>query len=123
MELGATIYVTNRQGFRNWLEKNGASAEEIWLVIFKVASGAETMTNEEAIEEAICFGWMEDQKKSIDSVKYAQRFTPRKPKSNWTEINQARARKLFTEGKMTEAGLATLPVDFSHEGKKGFGEE
>ena len=111
MDIGKTVYVTNREGFRSWLEKNGSSAEEIWLVIFKAASGVQTLTYEQAVEEAICFGWVDSQMKSIDAEKYARRFTPRKPNSNWTETNKERARKLIAEGRMTEAGLAALPED------------
>ncbi len=113
MELGSTVYVTNREGFRNWLEKNGLSAREIWLVVFKVASGIQTLTYEEALEEAVCFGWIDSQKRSIDIEKYALRFSPRKPNSTWTVTNKERARKLIAEGRMTEAGLTTLPKDFN----------
>jgi uncharacterized protein YdeI (YjbR/CyaY-like superfamily) len=116
MELGTTVYVTNREGFRNWLEKNSQSAREIWLVIFKVASGMPTLTYEEALEEAICFGWIDSQMKSIDAEKYAQRFTPRISRSNWTETNKERALKLIAEGRMTEAGLMTLPKDINYKG-------
>jgi uncharacterized protein YdeI (YjbR/CyaY-like superfamily) len=116
MEPGTTVYVTNREGFRNWLEKNGQSANEIWLVIFKVASGMQTLTYEEALEEALCFGWVDSQMKSIDAEKYAQRFSPRGSNSNWTETNKERALKLIAEGKMTQAGLMTLPKDINHKG-------
>jgi uncharacterized protein YdeI (YjbR/CyaY-like superfamily) len=116
MEPESTVYVTNREGFRNWLEKNGQSATEIWLVVFKVASGMQTLTYEEARDEAICFGWIDSQKKFIDAEKYAQRFSPRKPDSNWTEMNKERARKLIAEGRMTEAGMMTLPKDLEHKG-------
>ena len=116
MESKSTVYVTNREGFRKWLEKNGQSAREIWLVVFKVASGMQTLIYEEALDEAICFGWIDSQKKFIDAEKYAQRFSPRKPDSTWTETNKERAQKLIAEGKMTEAGLILLPEDLDHEG-------
>jgi uncharacterized protein YdeI (YjbR/CyaY-like superfamily) len=112
MDPGKTVYVTNREGFRNWLEKNGGNAKEIWLVIFKDASGVETLTYEQAVEEALCFGWTEGQGKPIDDEKHVQRFTPRPPDAPWTEAELERVRALVAEGRMNEAGMATLPSDF-----------
>ncbi|HEX2696289.1 MAG TPA: hypothetical protein VHM28_01185, partial [Anaerolineales bacterium] len=65
----------------------------------------------EAVEEAICFGWIDSVEKSMDSERYATRFTPRRPKSNWTNTNKERARKMIAQGKMTKTGRETLPVD------------
>ncbi|MBA3355771.1 MAG: hypothetical protein H0U18_07500 [Pyrinomonadaceae bacterium] len=67
----------------------------------------------DAVEEAICFGWIESIGfKSMDAERYATRFSPRRPKSNWTETNKERARRMIAEGKMTEAGRGSLPLDF-----------
>ena len=118
MDQGKTLYVTNREGFRSWLEKNGASAEEIWLVVFREASGDETLTHEQAMEEALCFGWAEGQSIPIDAGKHAQRFIPRKPGTPWTQAELERARELIADGRMTEAGLATLPEDPTAKGTR-----
>jgi uncharacterized protein YdeI (YjbR/CyaY-like superfamily) len=112
MEVGKKLYVTTREGFRNWLAKNHQSEAEIWLVIYKKASGKMTISYDDAVEEAMCFGWVDSMMKSIDTEKYAQRFGPRRTGSNWTEANKAKARELIAEGKMTEAGLAKLPLEF-----------
>lgn len=115
MEIGETLYVTTREGFRNWLHKNHQSASEIWLVIYKKGTGKFIISYDEAVEEAMCFGWVDSAMKSIDTEKYAQRFTPRRKSSNWSEANKARARRLIAEGRMTPAGLATLPAEFNSE--------
>jgi uncharacterized protein YdeI (YjbR/CyaY-like superfamily) len=111
MEIGETLYVTTRDKFREWLEKNHKVRSEIWLIQYKKATRKPSINYVEAVEEAICFGWIDNIEKSIDAERYATRFSPRRPKSNWTESNKERARKLIEEGKMTEAGLATLSPD------------
>jgi uncharacterized protein YdeI (YjbR/CyaY-like superfamily) len=116
MEIGETLYVTNRDDFRSWLEKNHKSKKEIWLVQYKKATKKPSIDYVEAVEEAICFGWIDGLEKSMDAERYALRFSPRRPKSNWTDTNKERARRLIAEGKMTEAGLANLPKDINHEG-------
>ena len=115
MNTGNKVYLTTRHGFRNWLEKHHQSEGEIWLILFKKASGKKTLTYAEAIEEAICFGWVDNQKKTIDNEKYAQRFSPRVQGSNWTKTNIDRARKMIADGKMTSAGFESLPSGFSAE--------
>jgi uncharacterized protein YdeI (YjbR/CyaY-like superfamily) len=111
IEIGETLYATTRQEFRTWLEKNHHSKKEIWLVQYKKAAKKPSLNYVEAVEEAICFGWIDSIEKSIDIERYALRFSPRRPKSNWTETNKERARRLIAEGKMVEAGLAALPAD------------
>lgn len=111
MEIGETLYVTRREDFRKWLEANHQSRKEIWLVQYKKATKKPSIDYVEAVEEALCFGWIDNIEKSMDAERYATRFSPRRPKSNWTETNKERARRLMAEGKMTEAGRATLPPD------------
>ena len=111
MEIGETLYVTDRNDFRQWLEQNHKSKMEIWLIQYKKAAKKPSINYVEAVEEALCFGWIDNIEKSMDAERYALRFSPRRPRSNWTETNKARARRLIAEGKMTEAGLATLPLD------------
>jgi uncharacterized protein YdeI (YjbR/CyaY-like superfamily) len=111
MEIGETLYVTNRDDFRKWLKENHRSKKEIWLIQYKKATKKPSIDYVEAVEEALCFGWIDGLEKRMDDERYATRFSPRRPKSNWTETNKERARRLIAEGKMTEAGLATLPPD------------
>lgn len=111
MEIGETIYVTSAEEFRKWLDQNHMHKKEIWLIRYKKATKKPSIDYVEAVEEAICFGWIDGLEKGIDSERYALRFSPRRPKSNWTETNKERARKLIAAGRMTEAGLASLPSD------------
>jgi uncharacterized protein YdeI (YjbR/CyaY-like superfamily) len=111
MEIGETLYVTTRADLRKWFEQNHQAKNEIWLIQYKKAAKKPSVNYVDAVEEALCFGWVDSTEKSMDAERYATRFSPRRPKSNWTETNKERARKLIAEGKMTEAGLATLPLD------------
>jgi uncharacterized protein YdeI (YjbR/CyaY-like superfamily) len=111
MDIGETIYVITREEFREWLEKNHKTRKEIWLIQYKKATKKPSLNYVEAVEEGLCFGWIDGLEKSMDAERYALRFSPRRPKSNWTETNKERARKLSAAGKMTEAGRATLPKD------------
>lgn len=111
MEIGETIYVTTADEFRKWLIKNHKDKKEIWLIQYKKATKKPSINYVEAVEEAICFGWIDGLEKSMDTERYALRFSPRRPKSNWTNTNKDRARRLIGEGRMTPAGRATLPPD------------
>jgi uncharacterized protein YdeI (YjbR/CyaY-like superfamily) len=115
MEIGETLYVTTGDDFRKWLEENHKSKKEIWLIQYKKATKKPSINYVEAVEEAICFGWIDGLEKSMDVERYALRFSPRRPKSNWTETNKERAKKLIAQGKMTESGRATLPPDLNVE--------
>jgi len=111
MQIGETIYVTTSDEFRKWLIKNHQSKKEIWLIQYKKATKKPSINYVDAVEEAICFGWIDGLEKSMDSERYALRFSPRRPKSNWTNTNKDRARKMIADGRMTKAGRATLPPD------------
>ena len=111
MEIGETLYVTNRDDFRKWLIPNHKVKKEIWLIQYKKATKKPSMNYIEAVEEAICFGWIDGFEKGMDAERYATRFSPRRPKSNWTNTNKDRARKMIAEGRMTPAGRASLPPD------------
>ena len=111
MEIGETLYVTTAEDFRKWLDENHKSRKEIWLIQYKKAAKKPSINYVEAVEEALCFGWIDNTEKSMDAERYATRFSPRRPKSNWTETNKERVRRLMVAGKMTEAGLAVLPPD------------
>jgi len=106
MEITTTFDPGTRRAWRQWLEANHRERTEIWLLIRRGAPG--TITYLDAVEEAICFGWIDGiAKRHGDAT--AQRFTPRRPRSNWTELNKERARRLIDGGWMTGAGLRTLP--------------
>ena len=111
MEIGETIYVTNRDDFRKWLIPNHKVKKEIWLIQYKKATKKPSINYIEAVEEAICFGWIDGLEKGMDAERYALRFSPRRQKSNWTNTNKDRARKMIAEGRMTPAGRASLPAD------------
>jgi len=106
MNISKSIYITNRIEWREWLLKNHNNKNEIWLIYYKKHSGKQRIPYEDAVEEAICFGWIDSTIKKIDEEKYAQKFTPRKKKSIWSELNVNRAFKMINENKMTEIGLA-----------------
>lgn len=109
MEITETFYASERDQWRQWLADNHATAKEIWLIYYSKASAKTSIPYLHAVEEALCFGWIDGIAKKMDAERRAQRFTPRRPKGNWTELNKERARRLIASGKMTEAGLATLP--------------
>src|SRR4026208_252015 len=111
MEIGETLYVTTGEDFRKWLDENHKSRKEIWLIQYKKAAKKPSINYVEAVKAALCYGWIDGTQKSMDGERYALRFSPRRPKSNWTETNKEHARRLIAEGKMTEAGFATLPCD------------
>jgi uncharacterized protein YdeI (YjbR/CyaY-like superfamily) len=94
-----------------WLEAHGGSEREVVVAIYKKASGKQTVTFDALLETALCHGWVDTQTKSIDDERYAIRFVPRRPGSNWSATNRAIARRLLEEGRMTASGIAALPED------------
>jgi uncharacterized protein YdeI (YjbR/CyaY-like superfamily) len=116
MEITETFHAHSRDEWRQWLEEHHAVKKEIWLVSYKKTTGKPCITYEEAIEEALCYGWIDSTGKSIDAERTALRFTPRRLKSNWVEVNKERARRLIADGRMTPAGLAVLPPDVLESG-------
>ena len=111
MEIGETIYVTTSDEFRKWLLQNHQTKKEIWLIQYQKAAKKPSIHYVEAVEEALCFGWIDGLEKSMDAERYALRFSPRRPRSNWTNTNKDRARRMIAEGRMTQAGRAALPPD------------
>lgn len=98
----------NRVEWRAWLEANHAGESEAWLTFFKKAAARPGVTYEEAVEEALCFGWIDGLTQSVDAERWAQRFSPRKRGSRWSTSNQARVARMLEQGLMTEAGLARV---------------
>lgn len=118
MNVGKTLKVKNRLEWRRWLAKHHADTKEIWLVYYKKTSGKTGITYEESVLEGVAYGWIEGQNKSIDDESYAARFTPRRPNSNWSDSNIARAKKMIADGLMAAPGLATLPSPLRPTGRK-----
>jgi uncharacterized protein YdeI (YjbR/CyaY-like superfamily) len=100
------VKLTSRAQWRKWLEKNHDRADEVWLLFLKAHTGKRTFTYVEAVEEALCFGWIDTTVRSIDEEQYMQRFTPRSNDRNWSKINIERFDRMEAEGKMTDAGRA-----------------
>src|SRR5437763_14926169 len=119
-----TLYVRTRDEWRAWLARHHQSETEIWLIYYKKHSGRPRIPYEDAVEEALCFGWIDSIVKAIDGETVAQKFTPRRDSSKWSALNRRRVRKLIQEGRMTEAGLAKINPAILCEGPPaGPGEE
>jgi uncharacterized protein YdeI (YjbR/CyaY-like superfamily) len=110
MSISKTLYVTSREEWRTWLTEHHESEREVWLVYYKKQTGRPRIPYDDAVEEALCFGWIDSLVKRIDDAKFAQKFTPRKDCTKWSALNKRRVRKLIREGRMTEAGLAKIDV-------------
>lgn len=106
MQITDTFYPKRRKNWRNWLSKNHNKLKEIWVVLYKKSALKPTVSYNDAVEEALCFGWIDGFERGIDVEKYAIRFTPRKTNSNWSESNIERVKKLVKAGQMTSAGIA-----------------
>jgi len=100
------IYMRSRAAWRAWLEKNHRTKKEIWLVYYKKHTGKPTVTYNDAVEEALSFGWIDSIVRKIDDERYMQKFTPRRPDSVWSQTNIRRARKMIDQELMTERGLS-----------------
>lgn len=108
VEIGKRASFKNRAEWRAWLAKNYATEKELWLVLYKKNSIKPTVTYDEVVEEALCFGWIDGIVKAIDDEKYAVRFSPRKSGSIWSESNKKRVAKMIVQGWMTAIGLAKV---------------
>jgi len=113
MEIGKTLYVTNRKEWRSWLAKNYNKEKEIWLVYYRKSSGKPRIPYNDAVEEALCYGWIDSNLKGINEEKFAQRFSPRKQASTLSEANKERIRQLIKQKKMTAAGLNAVAKVFN----------
>jgi uncharacterized protein YdeI (YjbR/CyaY-like superfamily) len=101
-------FFTTADDFRRWLQEHHATVAELWVGFRKKASGIPSITYPEAVDEALCFGWIDGLKKSVDETNYTLRFTPRRPRSTWSQVNLRRARELITQGRMAPPGLAAF---------------
>ena len=104
------VYVPDRAAWRRWLAKQHGQSSGIWLVFDKKSSRPDRLAYGDAVEEALCFGWIDSLVRSIDDARYVQLFTPRKPKSTWSRANKVRVERLLAEGLLAAAGLASIEL-------------
>jgi uncharacterized protein YdeI (YjbR/CyaY-like superfamily) len=102
------IYFGSPEEFYDWLEQNHETADEVYVGFFKQHTGKRAMSWSEAVDQALCFGWIDTRSNAIDEDRYMQRFTPRRPGSNWSKINVEKVAKLTEAGLMRPAGLAAF---------------
>jgi uncharacterized protein YdeI (YjbR/CyaY-like superfamily) len=105
-----TYHAKDRSEWRRWLQKNHSRSYGVWLIYYKKSSGKKRLEYNEAVEEALCFGWIDSTSRPIDEEKYMQRFTPRKPKSGWSRLNKQRIEKMIQLGSMTAAGFEKIEI-------------
>ena len=108
MKITETLYVKNREEWRNWLLNNFDSKPEIWLIYYKKHTSKPRIPYNDAVEEALCFGWIDSIIKRVDKKIYVQKYTPRKARSIWSDLNKKRAEKMIKTGLMTSAGLIKI---------------
>ena len=101
-------YARDRKEWRKWLEKNHDTSPGVWLIYHKKCSDEPCVSYDEAVEEALSFGWIDSKVNKLDDERYMQVFTPRKPKSIWSKLNKQRVKKLIEQGLMTSAGLEKI---------------
>ncbi|WP_300354687.1 YdeI family protein [Fluviicola sp.] len=104
------FYPENRNQWRKWLQENHDKAQSVWVVFYKKASSMPSLTWSEAVDEALCFGWIDSKKIAIDSEKSHQFFSRRRAKSIWSKINKEKVDRLIESGQMTPAGLACIEI-------------
>jgi uncharacterized protein YdeI (YjbR/CyaY-like superfamily) len=121
MEIGETLYVSGRGDWRSWLDANHASVAEIWLVFYRKHTGQPSLPYNDAVEEALCYGWIDSTVKHLDEDRTVQRFTPRQKKSSLSEMNKERVRRMIALGKMTRAGWESIKqyIRYAPDGKPG----
>ncbi|MBI5778152.1 MAG: YdeI/OmpD-associated family protein [Planctomycetes bacterium] len=100
-----TLYLPDRRKWRRWLENNHQRVKEIWLVYYKKHTGKPSIPYNDAVEEALCFGWIDSTVRKLDEERYIQRYTPRKPNSIWSKLNKQRVSRMIKQGLMTQTGL------------------
>jgi uncharacterized protein YdeI (YjbR/CyaY-like superfamily) len=108
VKVGKSVYVKNRREWRAWLAKHHKREPEIWLIYYKKNSGKPRIPYNDAVDEALCYGWIDSILKPIDARKYAQRFSPRRATSKLSDMNRERVRRLIKSRRMTKAGKAAL---------------
>lgn len=110
-----TIGPRTLQQWRKWLAAHHDSESEVWLVFYKRHTGQQSLAYEEALDEALCFGWIDSLIKRLDDARYARKFTPRKPSSRWSAANRKRYARLKASGRLRPAGISRPPTDRGYE--------
>lgn len=105
-----TFYPKSQEEWREWLKKNHLKKQSIWLIYYKTSTKIPSITWSDAVDEALCFGWIDSTKKTIDNKRYMQYFSKRKPNSNWSKINKDKVEELIKNKKMSKAGIASIEV-------------
>lgn len=105
-----TLFCKNRDEWRDWLKKNHNQTNEIWLIYYKKHTKKQSVSYNDAVEEALCFGWIDSLVKSIDKDTYMQKYTPRKKNSVWSLVNKKRSEKMIQDKKMTRAGFEQIEI-------------
>jgi uncharacterized protein YdeI (YjbR/CyaY-like superfamily) len=118
MKISKTYYAANRNEWRSWLKQNYKKEKEVWLVYYKQHTGKPRVAYNDAVEEALCFGWIDSNVQKIDEEKYAQKFTPRNSNSQWSKLNISRMKKLIAEGKMTKIGFEKIDPKLLNDKKQ-----
>lgn len=103
-----TFYPKSRSEWREWLQNNHIKSQSIWLIYYKKKTNIPTVAYSEAVDEALCFGWIDSKSKPIDDEKFMQFFSKRKEKSVWSKVNKEKIERLTKEGLMTEAGFEII---------------
>lgn len=103
-------YPPTRADWRGWLAANHATSPGVWVIYYKKGSGMPTVSYDEAVEEALCFGWIDSLPNKLDEISYLQLFTPRKAGSPWSRLNKARVETLIQQGLMTPAGMDKIDM-------------
>ena len=111
MDVQGAISIATHDEFDAWLRAHGTDKREVIVAIYKKASAQQSVTFVALQEAALCHGWVDTQTKSIDDERYAIRFVPRRPRSNWSATNRAMARRMLDVGRLTTEGIAMLPSD------------
>lgn len=106
----ATFYAKNRKAWRQWLQKNHATAQSVWLIIYRKESATPSVYYPEAVDEALCFGWIDSKPNKRDAESYYQFFSRRSPKSNWSQVNKRKVAALLEQNLMAPAGLAMVEL-------------
>ncbi len=105
------LHFEDRDSWRKWLKKNHSAVKEVWLIFFKQHTGKPVITYAAAVEEALCFGWIDSIIKRLDDDRYSRKFTSRTNMRNWSALNLQRVQALIASGRMTDLGLAKLSPD------------
>jgi uncharacterized protein YdeI (YjbR/CyaY-like superfamily) len=121
-----TVFFAAPAEWEEWLEQNHESAAGVWIKMAKKASGIESVRHDEAVDVALCFGWIDGRREGLDETYFLQRFTPRRSRSRWSRINRDKVERMTAEGRMRPAGIAEVERaradgrwDAADEGSRG----